>query len=278
MKRKPLLLSAVTAAALAGAAAAATLCHVRWYPLAKFGPITVFETTTKEGERVRVLSQGGVYQSATYVSPARRFDLVFEYYRAFDHVFDDESPANPRRRMLMLGGGGYAYPKHVISRHPDVSVDVLEADPLVTRIARRHFFLDDLLKERCGESGPRLNLVSARAQDYLLGACGMDYDVVINDCFAGAAPSGGQEAVEVCEHARRALRPGGVYVLNVVDEEGAYGPTVERGVRTLAAVFPYVYVIPCPDSDFGGSDNVMLLACDRPCSLGGVEWAQMGAE
>ena len=106
----------------------------------------------------------------------------------------------------------------------------------------------------------------------------MDYDVVINDCFAGAAPSGGQEAVEVCEHARRALRPGGVYVLNVVDEEGAYGPTVEQGVQTLAAVFPYVYVIPCPDSDFGGSDNVMLLACDRPCSLGGVEWAQMGAE
>lgn len=278
MRTKSALMGAAAGALATGAAALAAIGHVRWYPLAKFGPITVFDQITEEGERVRVLSQGGAYQSASFVSSDRRFDLVFEYYRAFDHVFDDETPENPRRRMLMLGGGGYAYPKHVISRYPDASMDVVEADPLVTRIALRHFFLQDLIARYCKDSAHRLNLITARAQDYLLGACGMDYDVIINDCFAGARQSGGQDAQDVCECARRALRPGGVYVLNVVDEEGAYGAEVERGVRNLAAAFSHVYVIPCPDSEFGGPDNVMLLASDRPCSVGGVAWAQMGAE
>ncbi|MDO4502078.1 MAG: fused MFS/spermidine synthase, partial [Coriobacteriia bacterium] len=264
---------AVAAAGAASVSAGADMRHVRWYPLAKFGPVAVFDQKTEEGERVRVLSQGGVYQSASYVDPDRRFDLAFEYYRAFDHVFDDESPENHRRRMLMLGGGGYAYPKHVISRYSDASMDVVEVDPLITRIARKHFFLNELMDSYGTD---RLNLVCADARAYLMGACGMDYDVIINDCFAGCDPSGGQDDHEMCELALRALRDGGLYVLNVVDEDGAYGDEVEQAVELLYSVFGHAYVIPCPDSEFGGADNVMVVASSRPCVLGGVEWAQLG--
>ena len=47
---------------------------------------------------------------------------VFAYYRAFDDVFEAEG-CNARRlwygidRMLMLGGGGFAYPKFALMSH-----------------------------------------------------------------------------------------------------------------------------------------------------------------
>ena len=283
-KAKAVALAAGTGAAVclaAGAVAGGVSAlleqrHVRVYPHAKYGPLLVYQVRDEEGAWVRVMRQGGVYQSATYVDE-RRFSLVFEYYRAFDHVFDTESLSNPMRRMLMLGGGGFAYPKHVVSSFPDASIDVCEADPLVIRVARKHFFVDDLIQQYDTERSRRLNIIAARAQDYLAGACGMDYDVIINDCFQGAQAAGGHDDAETCLAVKRALRPGGVYALNVVDEEGAYGPAVEAAVEAASAAFSCVYVIPCPDSRFSESCNVMVAACDSACSFGGVEWARCEA-
>ena len=65
-----------------------------------------------DGKPVRVLQTGGVYQSATYLDE-RRMEPVFSYYRAFDHAFTLRPDT---RRVLMIGGGGYAWPKHVLER------------------------------------------------------------------------------------------------------------------------------------------------------------------
>ena len=60
------------------------------------------------GEQVRVLSLGGVFQSATYLGE-RRFEPVFAYYRGFDALFQVESAlGRPIRQVLVLGGGGFA--------------------------------------------------------------------------------------------------------------------------------------------------------------------------
>lgn len=70
------------------------------------------------GDEVRVLVQGGVYQSASYVGE-RWAEPVFAYYRAFDDVFEAEDAMRDAyghgiNRMLMLGGGGFAYPKFAL--------------------------------------------------------------------------------------------------------------------------------------------------------------------
>ena len=45
-------------------------------------------------------------------------------------------------RMLVLGGGGFAYPKFALMSHEGLRMDVIEYDGEITRLARRWFYLD----------------------------------------------------------------------------------------------------------------------------------------
>ena len=105
------------------------------------GPALVYNIRDAAGARVRVLRAGGVYQSATYLGD-RRMEPAFEYYRAFGRLFDLRPDA---RSLLVIGGGGFAFPKMVASGHPGVRTDVVEIDPAVIDAARRWFFLDEAI-------------------------------------------------------------------------------------------------------------------------------------
>ena len=96
-------------------------------PRTKFGTALIFTVEDDSGDPVRVLNVGGMYQSATYLDD-RYADLVFEYYRLYDHMFE---AGIDLRSVLMIGGGGYAYPKHLVAHHPELSVGVVEIDPKI---------------------------------------------------------------------------------------------------------------------------------------------------
>lgn len=226
-----------------------------------------------QGERVRVLQQGGVYQSATYLDE-RRFEPVFAYYRAFDAMFEAESAMRAHAghgidRVLMLGGGGFAYPKHALSQHTDLAMDVVEIDPSIVRAARRWFFLDEL--ERL--VGARLNVYTADARNYLSQALeqGARYDAIVNDCFSGAEPVRSLATVEALCQIKVCLRPSGVYLANVVSENS--GENIEflrDALATAAAVFSNVAIVACEDESFGEEDNYLLIATDGSYSFGGA--------
>lgn len=125
-------------------------------------------------DAVRVLRSGGVFQSATYTGD-HRFEPVFEYYRGFDAMFAAESPlacafGHGMTDVLMLGGGGFAYPKHLLSTREGISLDVVEIDPAVVAAARRWFFVDEL-EERLGDvsraRGNRMRVFVADAREFL---------------------------------------------------------------------------------------------------------------
>lgn len=218
-----------------------------------------------QGELVRVLQQGGVYQSATYLG-RRRFEPVFEYIRAFDAMFEAEDSmrgivGHGIERVLMLGGGGYSYPKHALAIHRLLAMDVVELDASVTLLARRWFYLDEL--ERM--AGDRLSLITADARSYMgeALAAGMRYDVVVNDCFAGSEPVRSLATVEALCQAKVCLNEGGLYVANVVSTHGGENIDFLRNVvATASAVFKRVWVVPCVDEAFAGEDNYLVIASD----------------
>ena len=110
----------------------------------KFGPAVVCTTTDADGRAVRLLLVGRSVQSATYVDEEYRAEPVFDYYLAFDLIFDAKPDIE---RVLMVGGGGYAYPKHIIATRPEVHMDVVEIDPAITRIALTDFYLAEYLSD-----------------------------------------------------------------------------------------------------------------------------------
>ena len=126
-----------------------------------FGPARVYDTEGPDGAAIRVLEVGGAFQSAAYVDG--RPEAPFAYLRAFDAIFD---AGVLMRRVLMLGGGAFAYPRHMLARRRDVELDVVEADPAIVALARERFFLADAERAHAG----RLRVIVADALVYLADA------------------------------------------------------------------------------------------------------------
>lgn len=227
------------------------------------GVALVYTTCDADGTPVRVLRTGGVYQSATYLGP-RRMEPAFAYYRAFGRAFDLVPEA---RRVLVIGGGGFAFPKLVAAEHPQVRTDVVEIDPAVIAAARRWFFLDEAEAiQRAG--GGRLAVVCDDGRAVLERAEAASYDVLVVDAFVGAEPVARLATVEAARAARRALGAHGVYLANVVSRDGGADVGFLRSVvATLSLVFDHVAILPATDEAHAEEDNYLVVARMAPLAL-----------
>lgn len=231
-----------------------------------FGEAEVFTLESESGEPVRVLNVGGGFQSATYLG-AKRFEPVFEYYRAFDHMFDCENYVST---VLMLGGGGFSYPKHLLTSRKDVAIDVVEMDPVIVEIARNHFFVDEL-EERYGDNGDgRMHIWTVDGVTYLSTMHDKIYDVIINDAFDGANPVAGLLTRLSLERAKDCLSQGGLYMLNAVIAEGDE-EILHTYMEILLEGFENIYAIRCNDEEFAGEDNWLLIASDAQHYFEGID-------
>lgn len=204
-------------------------------------------------------------------------------------------------RILMLGGGGYAWPKHVLATRPEALLDVVEIDPAITEIARKHFFLDEAIERFDGEEPRRLRTFAADGREFLehIARCGTDrdtrtatastapeddadarryecgetrapYDAIVNDAFSGMEPVASLATVEAAQMAKGALTPNGLYLMNVVSESGGSDLGFLRDLTaTLLRAFEHVHIVPCPDDDFGGEDNYLVVATDGTYAFDG---------
>ncbi|MEE8722119.1 MAG: fused MFS/spermidine synthase [Eggerthellaceae bacterium] len=218
---------------------------------------------------VRVLEIGGAYQAATFITDDACYDLVFDYCRLFDRLFETGIPI---RRVLMLGGGGYMYPKHLISQYPDVALDVVEIDPAITALAERYFYLDRLIEEFVTERTRRLRLVNDDARHFLDELpSDVRYDAIINDCFAGRAPVASLAGSDAARLIHAHLTPGGAYLVNAIAalEGPAAAPLVDLG-RTLSPTFSHLCCVPCRRFAKDDTDNVLVIATDGTASFTGA--------
>lgn len=232
-------------------------------PRTKFGTALVFTVEDDDGEPMRVLNVGGMYQSATYLDE-RYADPPFAYHALYDHMFEAEPQPTS---VLMIGGGGYAYPKHLVAHHPQANIDVVEIDPKITALAQRYFFLDRLIEEYDTEENGRLGLIEGDGREVLdaLAAdmAGKRYDAILNDSFHGKEPVLSLATVEAARTIKACLNPGGVYLSNVVASlEGEDARFLRRVTATLRQVFAHVYVIPCEEESLAEKDNAMVVATD----------------
>lgn len=260
----------VTRCALAGAAlAAAGAVALRVRALdphlvrGRCGLALVYTMRDDAGERVRVMRTGRVFQSATYLGE-RRMEPPFAYYRAFARVFDLRPDA---RRLLVVGGGGFAFPKLVAAGHPGVRTEVAEIDPAVIRAARRWFFLDEAVA-RARAAGGDLTVVCDDGRSVLERAEPASLDAVVLDAFVGAEPVRRLATVEALRLVRRALAPGGVCLANVVSRSGGADVGFLRSfVATALTVFPHVEVAPATDERHAEEDNYLVVASTGPLGL-----------
>jgi spermidine synthase len=95
------------------------------------------------------------------------------------------------------------------------------------------------------------------------------FDVVVGDAFGSLAVPWHLTTTEMVEQVQRVLRPGGVYVLNVIDLPPLSFARAEAA--TLLASFDAVALMAPPEvvaGDDGG--NLVLVASDEPLVLEGL--------
>ena len=177
-----------------------------------FGRIVIRDETAGSST-VRTLYVDGHAESSVRIDPSDSPALQFRYMEAFSFAF----AARPEiRKVLLIGGGGFAYPRYFLDRYKNGKISVSEISPDIIRLSRTYFGLDRLEKDK------RFRLIPGDGFRWLDGT-EETFDLIINDAFLGRKSIGRADAetASVAAH----LTEGGVYLVNTL--------TAVRGVRAL---------------------------------------------
>ena len=146
-------------------------------------------------------------------------------------------------RVLMIGLGGGSAQRAFQHYYPNVSVDTVELDPLVLRIARNFFGFEESERQRVFIEDGRLFLRRSSAR----------YDLIILDAYVqgryGSSIPQHLATKEFFELARDHLTANGIFADNVIGTlDDWHAGIVGATYRTLKTVFPQVYLFPAKSS------------------------------
>ncbi|MBO7675201.1 MAG: fused MFS/spermidine synthase [Atopobiaceae bacterium] len=217
----------------------------------RFGPAMVFDSADADGTTVRLLNVNGTYQSVCYVDDDLLWDPVCEYHRSWAQVVHRTWPLRGWaraegvvRRCLVMGGGGYSFPKWLVAYRPDFACVAVEIDPAIVRIARERLFVDKLEKDFEVRDTGRLELPVADAWAFLQED-EQGFDLIVNDAFRGNRPLGPMQTDEGARVVRAHLRVGGVYIGNVRSAlEGRGAHVLKEAREAFEREFDHVKIIP----------------------------------
>ena len=171
-------------------------------------------------------------------------------------IFADAAATAPEGPLdvLHLGGGGFTFPGYLAAVRPGSDQLVLEIDPELVEIATEDLGLrlDADLRVRLGDARLAFEDLDTDAHDLILG-----------DAFASTSVPWHLTTIQVMEQIDRMLRPGGLYVMNVID--GGPNRYARAQLATLAAQFDHVaVVVPAEGVPEQGRVNQVLIASDSP--------------
>lgn len=226
----------------------------------EYSRILVFNKYNENDELIRSFTMDSGHESAAYVDEDRWNELVFKYTQMYDLMFDSSKEI---KDTLLIGGAGYSYPKHYISKFPDKSMDVVEIDPMVTEIAKKYFYLDKLIEEYKTEETGRLKLITEDGRTYL-NRNEKKYDAILNDAFSDTTPVATLTTIEAVKNIKKSLNENGLYLTNIISSlEGENSKFIKAEVKTLKEVFLNVYVIPCTSKEnYEMTQNIIVVATD----------------
>ena len=188
--------------------------------------------------------------------------LEFGYLRRFaDATAALRADVSESLDVLHVGGGGFTFPRYLAAVHPDARQTVLELDPQILEIARSELGFEptERIQVHVGDARQSIRALPSEA-----------FDLVFGDAFGGLAVPWHLTTTEFLDEITRVLRPGGAYVMNLID----YPPLgfVRAEVATARTRFPHVAVIsgrPTIDGLIGG--NLVLVASETPIDVASTQ-------
>jgi spermidine synthase/MFS family permease len=174
------------------------------------------------------------------------FYLKYEYLRIYEELvaWHRESRADASD-FLFIGGGGYTLPRYFDYAYEDARIDVVEIDPMVSRVAHEMLGIKDTRIVTYNMDGRWFVM-----NKHLVTRSDTRYDFIFGDAFNDLSIPYHLTTKEFDAHLKNCLKPDGLLMCLVIDSvsRGHFIPTY---IRTLQEVF--------------GRDNVhLIVASDTP--------------
>lgn len=193
----------------------------------------------KEGGVLEALVLDNLIHS--YVNLQDPVHLQYGYERIKAELVAWQAAAKPEFRALIIGGGGYTFPRYLEIKYPQARIDVIEIDPRLTQIAHQHLGLPLQTRIRTFNDDARWVLMNFPEK----GA----YDFIFGDAYNDLSIPYHLTTREFADLLRGLLKPEGMLVANIIDdfETGLFLPSY---VRTLAESFGKERVALVADAEF----------------------------
>jgi hypothetical protein len=192
--------------------------------------------------------------------------LEFPYERQLGAILRLWAAGPVPGKVLHLGGGGLTLPRFLDHLRPGGAQVVVERDPQIVTMVDRILPIPKSIEMRFGD---------ARAE--VEAAADGEYGLIISDVFVGAAMPDSVAVRGFAEAARRALRPGGLLLMNLTDVPPLTRTRIQ--VATTRSAFDEIAL-------YGDADvlrglrvgNVILLAGNVPMIKAGKHESVLRAE
>ena len=192
---------------------------IRWYDQ-KMG-------TPEENIRVLVLD----HLIHSYNSLESDLNLKYAYERSYADLME-AVPVAGQKRLLVLGGGGYTFPRYVEAKYPGSYVHVVEIDPGVSHVALNYMGL---------KPDTKIQTSNFDARQYMQANTGEKYNFILGDAFNDFSVPFHLTTLEFARLTYDHLTDDGIYLANVIDTNSA--GFLSAYARTINQVFPHVYII-----------------------------------
>ncbi|MFM2481905.1 spermidine synthase [Celerinatantimonas sp. YJH-8] len=172
--------------------------------------------------------------------------LVFHYTRmSLAGLLLDPQP----RRILIVGLGGGSLPTVLHQLYPKASIDIVELDPAVVKVAHDYFHFTESDKMT-------VHVADARVFIKRAGLAGNHYDFILLDAFNGDYIPEHLMTKEFLEETRQLMSPDGIVVANTFSTSKLYA----YESVTYRQVFGTFYNFKIPSQ----SGNRIIIASKQP--------------
>lgn len=216
-----------------------------------YNRILIRDVVLNEKEsRVFMTDRLGI-QSAIYKND--KSELATEYLRAFAGI----TQSLPRsKHALIVGGAGFVFPAHFVSKDLGEKIDVVEIDPAMAEIAKKYFYFKDM---------ENLHVYTDDARNFIQKTKNK-YDLIFLDAFNSIAPPHHLTTDTFIKTIASKLSKDGTLVVNLVTSiSGKNSQLLTWQYSTLRETFSQVTVYKTnPNRPEKEIQNIILVAHNNP--------------
>ena len=185
-------------------------------------------------------------------------DLKYSYERIYAAATNMLSSDSGRLSALVIGGGGYVFPRYIEKVRPGSRIDVVEIDPGVTEAVYNAFGMERDTPINTFNMDAR-NYVSQLLENELTEDQKTRYDFIYEDALNDYSIPYQLTTKEFNDKIAQVLSDDGVYMIELIDIF-EYGLFVGAFVNTLEQTFDNVYVVTEAEARLGRNTFVIIAA------------------